>query len=88
MLVAGLAYSFPLDVAFLMAVDLGTWIEAAVAVYVVSNVTRIRPILAFIRARQSVFRRRSRREVRTPAVSRRRESSNDDDPAPSLAFAA
>ena len=85
-LLVGLAYSFPADIAFLMAVDLGTWVEAVVAVYVVSQVTRIRPILAFFRAR-FLPRRRSTRQIRSRVV-RRDKPSSDDHPAPAWALAA
>lgn len=87
LLVAGLAYSFPLDLAFLLAIDLATWVEAAVAVYVAAQVTRIRPLLTFVRARLFTSGRRSRRR-RTRLPLRRRSPSNDDGPAPALALAA
>ena len=87
-IVAGLASTFPADLAFLMALDLSTWVEAAVAVYVAAQVTKIRPILSFLRARFVLGRRTAARERRTRAVAKRRESSNDDDPAPRLALAA
>jgi len=88
LIAVGLAYSFPMDVAFLMAIDLGTWIEAAVAIYVVSSVTRIRPIVAILRTRLFALRKRSRRRTRTPAASKRMAPSNDEDPAQAFAVAA
>lgn len=86
-IVAGLASTFPADLAFLMALDLSTWVEAAIAVYVAAQITRIRPILTLLGARFPL-RRTGARETRTRAVAKRRESSNDDDPAPRLALAA
>lgn len=81
----GLAYSFPFDLAVLMAIDLGTWVEAAVAVYVVAQVTKVRPIIAHLRLR--FCQRRSRREVRT--VSRGDKiTASDSDPEPRLLLAA
>ena len=85
-LLVGLASSFPADIAFLMAIDLGTWIEAAVAVYVVTQVTRIRPIFGFLRARFFPHRR-SRRQIRK-RVARKEQPSSDDDPAAVWAIAA
>ena len=83
---AALASSFPADIAFLFAIDLGTWVEAAVAVYLVASVARIRPIMAFVRAR--LFRARPRSARRRIAVTKRREPSNEDGPAPAFAVAA
>jgi hypothetical protein len=86
LLLAGLATSFPADIGFLMAIDLGTWIEAAIAVYVVAQVTKIRPLVSFLRVR--LFnQRRSKRQIRT-RVPRRQKSISDDDPAPKWALAA
>ena len=84
-LVVGLASSFPADIAFLMAIDLGTWVEAAVAVYVVTQVTRIRPIFGILRVR-FFSQRRSRRQVRR-RVARKERRSKDDDPAAVWAMA-
>jgi hypothetical protein len=88
LLAAGLAFSFPPDVALLFAVDLSTWVEAAVAVYFVAQVTKIRPIIVFLRARLSLRKRRSAREKRTRGIATRREPSNDDDSVPLLGLAA
>lgn len=85
--VAGLASTFPADIAFLMAVDLGTWVEAAIAVYVVAQVTKVRPAIAFLRARLFFRKQRSSRGKYTRSVAIKRESSNDDDPASLLAIA-
>ena len=87
-LVAGLATSFPPDFALLMAVDLGTWVEAALAVYVATQVARVRPILMFVRAKIFGRLRGSTRQTRTRPVRKPLERSNDDEPAAELAFAA
>jgi hypothetical protein len=88
MLVAGLATSFPPDFALLMAVDLSTWVEAALAVYVATQITRVRPILIFIRARILGPLRRSARHARTRPLKKLLKPSNDDEPPAELAFAA
>src|SRR4051794_24728499 len=80
LLVAGLAYSLPIDAAFLFAIDLASWVEAAVAVYVVSQVARIRPIIAYLRAHFSGRSRSSRRQFRPRRTSIRRKP-DDDHPA-------
>ena len=87
-LVAGLAASFPPDLAFLMAFDLSTWVEAALAVYLATQVARVKPILTFVRAKILRRLRRSSREMRTRRITKALEPSNDDDPAPELMFAA
>jgi len=86
LLVAGLATSFPADIAFLMAIDLGTWVEAAVAVYVVAQFTKIRPILTFVRAR--LFSQQRSPKRRRPRIRPGKQPANDDDPAGRWAFAA
>jgi membrane protein implicated in regulation of membrane protease activity len=88
LLVAGLAYSFPIDAAFLFAIDLASWVEAAVAVYVVSQVTRIRPIIAYLRARFSGRSRTSQRQFRQRRTSVRREADDDHPAAWTLVLAA
>ena len=86
-LVAGLAASFPPDLAFLMALDLSTWVEAALAVYLATQVARVRPMVMFVRARMQRLRR-SARQPRTRGPANALENSNDDDPAPQLGLAA
>jgi len=87
MLVAGLAASFPPDLAFLMALDLSTWVEAALAVYLATQVARVRPIVMFVRAKMFARLRRSARQVRTRSPAKSLEKSNDDEPAGVLAVA-
>jgi O-antigen/teichoic acid export membrane protein len=88
LLVAGLAYSFPIDAAFLFAIDLASWVEAAVAVYVVSQVTRIRPIIAYLRGLFSGRSRRSRRQFRQHRTSILRKPDDDHPAMWALALAA
>jgi uncharacterized membrane protein len=88
LLVAGLAVSFPPDLAFLMALDVSTWVEAAVAVYVATQLTKVRPLLIFVRARLFGRTRKSPRQSRTRAITKTAEASNDDEPAAVLGFAA
>ena len=49
LLLLGLAYSFPADVALLFAADLSIYIEAAVTVFVVAQVARVKPMFAAAR---------------------------------------
>ena len=88
LLAAGLAYSFPADIAFLFAIDIGTWLEAAVAVYVAAQVTKIRPVVSFLRARLFGRQRKSARQVRTRTAAKRDLPANDDDPGPVVRLAA
>ena len=87
-LVAGLAVSFPPDFALLMAVDLSTWVEAAISVYIATQLTRVRPAAAFIRMKLSGRVRKSQRRTRVRSVSRTSDAANDEDPAPELRFVA
>lgn len=48
-LVMGLAYTFPADVALLFALDLSVYVEAVVTVFVVAQVARIRPMITMTR---------------------------------------
>jgi hypothetical protein len=87
-LVAGLATAFPPDFALLMAVDLSTWVEAAIAVYVATQVARVRPALMFLRAKIFGRSRGSTRQALTRSLRKPLEPSNDDDPADRLVLAA
>ena len=87
-LIAGLATSFPPDFALLMAVDLSTWVEAALAVYLATQVGRVKPILIFVRAKIFAGLRRTGRRRRTRSGAKALERSNDDEPGGPLAFAS
>ena len=87
LLAAGFAFSFPADIAFIMALDLSTWVEAFVAVYVVTQVTKIRPMLMSARARLLGYLRRSPRQSRTSVSTSRQQPAKEDEPASALAFA-
>lgn len=86
MFAAGLAYSFPADMAFLLAINLVTWAEAAIAVYVVATVTKVRPLVTYLRA---IFLRRRAGAVRQQRTHKipRPDCSNDNDDDP-IALAA
>jgi hypothetical protein len=86
LIAVGFAYSFPVDIAFLMAMDLATWIEAAVAVTIATQVIKIRPMLTFLRAR-FFSRRGSGRRVRAHRA-RREKPVNEDEPPTRFRFAA
>jgi hypothetical protein len=85
-LAVGLVYIFPADVAFLFAIDLATYVEAAVVVFTAAQVTKVRPLVAVIRARfmRPLSRRRSSHQRVTKP---RRTTSNEDLPGPGLAWA-
>lgn len=83
---AVLAYSFPADLALLLAIDVATYVDALVGVYVIAQVTRLRPLIALGRASLAArFGRRSRRAT-AMRPSKRTSAANDDDPG--LAVAA
>jgi hypothetical protein len=86
LLVAGLAYTFPIDFALLGAVDLSIYVDALVGVYVIANVVKLRSLAQFIRARLGrTIRRLGARRKRTHAIGQQRrpaDAHNDnDDPA-------
>jgi hypothetical protein len=87
LLAAGFAIRYPADIAFIMALDLSTWVEAFVAVYAVTQVTKIRPMLMFARARLLGYLRRSPRQSRTRVSTSRKPPAKEDEPASALAFA-
>jgi hypothetical protein len=85
LLAAGLVYTFPADLAFLLAVDLATWAEAVVVVFAAAQITKVRPFLTYIRARLFVRRRQRPRALRQRP---RGETANDDPGEPDRALAA
>jgi hypothetical protein len=87
-LVVGLAYTFPLDFAFLFALDLATWLEAAVFIWAATQATRIRPLVALVRARLFASHRGCGRRRRSQNRKSRLDASNDDPCDPDLAWAA
>ena len=87
LIAGGLAISFPPDTAVLLAIDFGTWVEAAVAVYVAAQVTRVRPLVTFLRATFSPRARRSKRQSRTRSLLKR-DRQSDEEPAAVAALAA
>jgi hypothetical protein len=84
LLAAGFAVSFPADIAFIMALDLSTWVEAFVVVCVAAQVTKVRPILVLLRARLRSWRRGSQRQSRTRAVGCKKLPPSKDEPVLSL----
>jgi hypothetical protein len=88
-LLIGLAYTFPADAALLFAIDLATYVEVAVAVYVAGQVARLKPMLAMARQWLHVAHARIRgRTESRPQMSRRtapKAANDDEDAAPPLA---
>ena len=81
------AYSLPADFALLAAIDMATYVDAFIGVYVIARVTRLRSYLAYVRARMAMtirrFGKRARRLTIRPDKSR--NAANDDDPAMAMA---
>ncbi len=85
------AYTLPADFALLAAIDMATYVDALIGVYVLANVGRIKPMIAYLRSRaigavQRVRGRASRARNALKALPKR--ADNDDHPAPAPAMAA
>jgi hypothetical protein len=88
LIASALAYSLPLDFAFLMAVDMTAYFEALFGVYLISQGARWRVVVGTARTRLLALtvrmlgapRRRERRSIRT-RVERKPQADNDDGPA-------
>jgi hypothetical protein len=87
LLAAGFTYSLPMDLAFLAAVDVATYVDALVGVYVVANIARIRPMIAHLRASSIRVARKARSRSSRPA-RRALPKSADNDDHPALPMAA
>ena len=81
------AYSLPADFALLAAIDMATYVDAFIGVYVIARVTRLRPYLAYVRARMAMTMRRFGKRARRLAIrsDKSRTAANDDDLAVALA---
>jgi hypothetical protein len=82
LLVYGLAQTLPLDLAWLFAGDLMTYFEVAAAVWLASQVTRLRWAVAYarlaLRPHARLLRRRARRGARRLARLAASKSADDD----------
>ncbi len=85
------AQTLPIDFALLAAVDMAVYVDALVGVYVVAQVTKLRPMFAYLGLQLSAlagrFGKRARR-VRTRLINSLKKPANDDDPAVAFAIAA
>ena len=84
--VFGFAYSLPADFALLAAIDMATYIDAFIGVYVFARIARLRPMLAYGRLRASLMIRRFAKRARRHPIrtdKSRNTPANDDH----LAFA-
>ena len=76
------AYTLPYDLALLGAIDMAVYVDALVGVYVVARITRLRPMIDYLKLRAaSIIRRLGKRTRRvTGAVAKKHEGANDDHP--------
>ena len=72
------AYSLPADFALLAAIDMATYVDALIGVYVVARISRLRPILEYLKIRiVQRFPKRQPKRAQKPRIS----ADNDDHPA-------
>ena len=81
------AYTLPIDFALLAAIDMATYVDAFIGVYLIARVARLRPYLAYVRARTAMAMRRFGKRARrlTIRADKSRNATNDDDPAVAMA---
>ena len=81
------AYTLPADFALLAAIDMATYVDAFIGVYVIARVTRFRSYLAYVRAHMAMTMRRfgKRAQRLTIRADKSRNAANDDDPAIAMA---
>ena len=76
------AYTLPFDFALLAAIDMATYVDALIGVYLIARITRLRPIMAYGRSRASLllhrFAKRARR-LSARSDKSRTSAANDDD---------
>lgn len=83
---SGFAYTLPIDLALLAAIDMATYFEALVAVALVVQLTRFRAIAVYYLARLKTFLNhvRGRTQTRAPRQSKGRLPNADNDDHPEL----
>ena len=80
-LMVGLAYTVPLDLALIGAIDMATYIDALVGVYLIAQVARLRPIIGASRAWVATrFWRRRQRPIVTRRLTKAPPANDDDRP--------
>ena len=82
MFVFAFAYTLPIDFALLAAIDMATYVDALVGVYVISRIARVRPTIEYLKLRAAfVARRFAKRAPRLPnSTTNKNEGANDDHP--------
>jgi hypothetical protein len=92
LLVAGLASTFPPDLALLGAIDFASYLDVLIGVYLVTTVTKVGPLLQaarqFARRWFRLGRPRQKRQPRSASTLAVPSPDNDDDPARFILFAA
>ncbi len=84
-LMLGLAYTAPLDLALIGAIDLATYIDALLGVYVIAQISRLRPMLAMSRLWIAARLRRPRSRATAVRPAEKALPANDDDRPHALA---
>lgn len=87
MFVFAFAYTLPYDFALLAAIDMATYVDALIGVYVIARVTKLQPMIDHFKLRAAtMFRRHGRRARRISSLTAKKyEGANDDHPAVALA---
>jgi hypothetical protein len=81
------AYTLPFDLALLAAIDMATYADALIGVYVVARITRLRPMIFYFELRAALMTRRLGKRARRDvgSVAKKNEGANDDHPAVAIA---
>lgn len=87
LLVVGMAYSLPADLALLAAIDMATYVDALIGVYVVARIGKIRPMLFVLRASATGAAQRARARGRRLVRKSVRKTADDKDRPAMAVFA-
>lgn len=86
LLAIGFSYTWPADLALLAAIDMATYADALIGVFVLAQVARLKPMLALLRASVAGVTQRCRgRRSRTARKALPKRAANDDHPAWAMA---
>ena len=78
MFVFAFAYTLPYDFALLAAIDMATYVDALIGVYVIARITKLRPMVDYLKIRiVQRFPKRQLGKAQKPMIS----ADNDDYPA-------
>ena len=78
LLAVGFGYSLPADLALLAAIDMTTYVDALLGVYVVANVARLKPMIAYLRVFATRAARRARKRTSRAFRKAMRKSAEHD----------